>query len=110
MNILCGNRKLVSNSYGWILYKQITLREKSRTPGRIVWKEEQPAHPGTLSQGLYMIYERLLKEQGDIHVCDFPEACLRASEKVREYAKAAGATIPPDIGNNPSGVQKHGTG
>lgn len=75
MIVLCGEYRLTSNRYGWIIHKRTILGARSNTPGEVRWKEDQPAFPSSLANGLQMIYERLLKEHGEVDISDLAQIC-----------------------------------
>ena len=56
MIINCGKRRLRSYTYGWMIEIQ-TIPEKGEKKGQIVWVEDSPAYPASLSAGLEMVLE-----------------------------------------------------
>jgi len=77
MIITCGNRRLVSDRYGWTL--QIHREGVSgKHAGKLVWVDDRPAHPASLTHGLQIIAERLLTDGPDVDITELADA-LRAA-------------------------------
>jgi len=95
MIILCGNRRLTSDKYQWRIEKKHVAAElnpitgkKNKNPGEIYWNLEQPAYPMTLALGLEMVYDRLLKDGGEIDVSELAGHCKDAAATVTKYCEA----------------------
>ena len=84
MIIECGERRIVSDRYGWQIQK--SHKQKS---GDIRWREDAPAYPATLSQACQMVAERILKESGDTTPSKLVKELQRASHAVHKYMEIA---------------------
>lgn len=87
MIIRCKDRRIIADRYGYRIEIQKTLGKKSKTPGEKVWTEDAPAYPSTLTHALEMIFEREVKDSGEITpdgLLDTLKACI---ERSRQYMK-----------------------
>ena len=84
MIIECGERRLVSYTYGWMIQKL----HKSRS-GNIRWREDPPAYPSTLAQACQMLAERILKESGDTTPSGMVRELQAAVHTVHKYMEKA---------------------
>ena len=84
MIIECGKRRLVSERFCW----KIEILHTSKK-GKKSWKEDRPAYPATLAQALEMVYEREIRDMGDMACTDVVDACKSAYHAVRQYAQLA---------------------
>jgi hypothetical protein len=90
MIILCGDYRIKSDKYNWIIEKKHTTGEDSKTPGKDIWVADQPAYPGRLSQAFEYIFDRMIKDLGEMDVTDVSQACKQAAEQVAKYRAACG--------------------
>lgn len=91
MIINCGNRRLVSDKYQWVIQKRhiapkIGVTGKPcKNPGKITWRPEQPAYPSNLANALEEVYIRLLKDEGEIDIQELVVYCKKAAKTIRRY-------------------------
>ena len=83
MIITCGNRRLVSDRFGWTI-QQVHVPAKGRYAGEDVWLEDRPAYPATLERGLEMLLERIIKEAPDTDIEGLAETVRVARNKLLE--------------------------
>lgn len=88
MIIDCGNRRLVSDRYGWMIQIKRTIKKGERA-GETEWREDRPAYPATLSQGCQMLAERILKESDTVTPDGMVEALQNAVHQVNRYMEMA---------------------
>jgi hypothetical protein len=81
--LVTPTRRLITYPYGWKVERLYTPEEPTKKNPDMTpyWKEDAPAWPGTLAQGLYMAAERHIRENGDT---DLPGLM----EQVREAEKS----------------------
>jgi hypothetical protein len=84
MIIDCGQRRIVSDRYGW----QIQKYHKSEA-GNVRWREDAPAYPATLAQACQMVAERIFKESGDTTPSRMVSELRQASHAVHKYMEIA---------------------
>lgn len=85
MIIICGERRIVSDTYGYTIEKRCVIAT-GKKKGAAVWRPDNPAYPATLSHALELVFERTLKDANDeIDVRDLPDACKRAAESVKSH-------------------------
>lgn len=84
MIIDCGNRRLVSNRFGW---KIEILAETKK--GEKVWREDRPAYPASLAAACETLCERILTDGGDCTIAELPERLILAASAVRRYMECA---------------------
>jgi hypothetical protein len=79
MIVNCGDYRIKSDKYNWIIEKKHVLGEDSKTPGAISWQADQPAYPNRLSVAFEYIFDRMLKDLGEMPVTEFHTACKMMS-------------------------------
>ena len=85
MKIDCGNRRIVSDRYGFkIELKHVP--ETGKSAGIISWVEDRPAYPATLADAFEEILLRELRDQGDMALSEVPDALREAYEAVIQYS------------------------
>lgn len=85
MIINCGNRRIVSYKYGW----KIEIQKRHKETRKLYWDEDRPAYPATLAQALEMVFERMVKEEGEIAPSELLRTLRDASGQVRHYMELA---------------------
>jgi hypothetical protein len=65
--ISVGDRRMVSDRFGWKIEKS-HVPKKGAHAGETVWAEDRPAYPATLTRGLELLLERILKEAPDTDI------------------------------------------
>ena len=86
MIIDCGNRRLVSDRYGWTIQIK-KVRESGNNIGEERWEPDRPAYPCSLARALEMITEREMQESGDIGLTDVTAALNTAYKSIHDYMK-----------------------
>jgi len=89
MIINCGNRRLVSDRFGWKIEIQHTYGKDSKKAGETYWTEDRPAYPANLPQACEMLCERIAKESDDDTPDGLVEAMKNAAAEVRQYMEMA---------------------
>lgn len=84
MIIECGDRRLVSDRFGWTIEKK-TIVQDGKNAGKVRWREDRPAYPASLPQACEMLYERVLKEGGTVTPPEFLDALSHAYQSVSKY-------------------------
>jgi len=84
MIILCGNRRIVTDRYGYAIQVR-HVYEKGKKAGQEYWNEDRPAYPATLAQAFQMVFLRELQDGEDIKVEDLPVALHEAADRVNSY-------------------------
>jgi hypothetical protein len=85
MIIDCGNYRLKSYRYGWIIQK----KHLNKNSGLTEWRDDRPAYPASLADGCQIVAERIFTDGDDITPEEIPRALERAVHKVREFMQIA---------------------
>lgn len=96
MIINCGPRRIVRDRYGYKIEIRHVLGKDSKRAGEVIWKEDSPAFPASLSNALEVVYERTIADlverdenSGDpeIDIRNLAAACEHAAQVVKDCAR-----------------------